>query len=78
MAMQAENMDYDRLKEIVDDLSCRAISPSVMPEAPAGSFTLASLPMSDPLVVEILVSISLTSLTIQGISTSLPIALYTR
>lgn len=47
MAMQAENMDYDRLKEIVDGLSCRAISPSVMPEAPAGSFTLASLPMSE-------------------------------
>ena len=47
MATQAENMDYDCLKEIVDGLSCRVISPSVMPEVPAGSFTLASFPMSE-------------------------------
>ena len=47
MATQAENMDYDCLKEIVDGLSCRVISPSVMPEVPAASSTPPSFPMSE-------------------------------
>ena len=45
MAMQAERMSYDNLKEIVDGLSCRSISPLVMPEVPPGSFDLASFPI---------------------------------
>lgn len=47
MAMQAENMSYDHLKEIVDGLSYRAIPPLVMPEVPPGSFDLASFPMTE-------------------------------
>ena len=46
MAMQAENMDYDKLKELVDSLSCRSISPLVLPEVPLGSFTLMTFPMT--------------------------------
>ena len=46
MAMQAENMDYDKLKELVDSLSCRSISPLVLPEVPLGSFTLMIFPMT--------------------------------
>ena len=46
MAIQAENMSYDTLKDIVDGLSCRAIPPLAMPEIPPGSFDLASFPMS--------------------------------
>ena len=46
MAMQAENMDYGKLKELVDSLSCRSISPLVLPEVPLGSFTLMTFPMT--------------------------------
>lgn len=46
MAMQAENMSYENLKEIVDGLTCRAIAPLVMPEVPPGSFDLASFPVA--------------------------------
>ena len=47
MAMQAENMDYDKFKEIVDSLACRSISPLVLPEVPLGSFTLMTFPMTE-------------------------------
>ena len=45
--MQAEIKSYDNLKEIVDGLSCRSVSPLVLPEVPPGSFDLASFPISE-------------------------------
>ena len=46
MALQAENMSYEQLKETVDGLTCRSISPLVLPQVPPGSFDLTCFPMT--------------------------------
>ena len=46
MALQAENMSYEQLKEIVDGLTCRSISPLVLPQVPPGPFDLTCFPMT--------------------------------
>ena len=46
MALQAENMSYEQLKETVDGLTCRSISPLVLPQVPPGPFDLTCFPMT--------------------------------
>ena len=47
MAIEAENLSFDNLKEIVDGLTCRNVSPVVTAELPRGSFDLACFPKDD-------------------------------
>jgi len=47
MAIEAENLSFDNLKEIVDGLTCRNVSPVVTAEQPRGSFDLACFSKDD-------------------------------
>lgn len=47
MALEAENLSFENLKEIVDPMICRPISPVATAELPRGSFDILSFPTED-------------------------------
>ena len=47
MALEAENMTYDDLKEVVEGLTCRPIHAVYTPEQPRRIFNITTLPMRD-------------------------------
>ena len=47
MAVEAENLTFDDLKQITEGLSMRQTSPMVTPDLPRGSFDWLSFPRED-------------------------------
>ena len=47
MAVEAENMTYDDLKEVTDGLTLRSIAATVSPELPRGCFDWLAFPKDE-------------------------------